>query len=285
MKVAALTMVYRDHWFLNQWLKHYGGVCGPENLFVISHGDEKEIRSICKESNVIGIVREQSGDFDVLRWQFINDILNVLLKSYDAVVVGDVDELVAVDPRSGKDFMTVIKQNKDKPVVFVTGVEIVERESDDPLDDDLPVLSQRRSGHWNWRYTKCAIVNSPCKVGRGAHFVWGQPYYNEKDLILFHLKFANLSVFDKVLSSRKDIREVGADGKTRTPRGNGWTNETLVSLLRKREKPPLIDFYDGLEQFRQGTERHEEEWTGRVFPNRFFINSWFELPASFSDTF
>ena len=49
---------------------------------------------MCKEANVIGIRRETQGDFDFLRWKFLNDIMRVLLKSYDCVVVGDVDELI-----------------------------------------------------------------------------------------------------------------------------------------------------------------------------------------------
>ncbi len=282
MKVAALTMAYRDHWFLKRWISHYGEAFSEENLFILSHGDEKPIRKIARNSNVIGIVRETAGDFDVLRWNLLNDILNVLLKQYDCVIVGDVDELIVTDPRFGHSLVDALKTRGDTPASFVTGMEIVQAPQDLPMDDTRPVLAQRRKGHWNWRYTKASVVYDPCIVGRGAHFMWNSAYHNAENLLLFHLKFANLADYASVLESRQDIRKLGSDGKTRSPRGNGWTQETLDQLLVKMETQPFIPFYEGLETFRANTNVAPGEKRKRVFPDRYFINSWFELPDEFS---
>lgn len=280
MKIAALTMVYRDHWFLSRWIKHYGGHFGNSNLFIVSHGNEKPIRKMADGANVIGIVRETQGDFDVLRWGLLNDILQVLLKSYDCVIIGDVDELIIPNPISGTDLVTALQQKGPEPVSFVTGVELVEQAGDVPIDDDTCLLAQRKAGQWNWRYTKASVVYSPVNIGRGAHYASNTRYHNAENLLLVHLKFANRMVFDDVLESRADIREVGTDGKTRTPRGNGWTNETLQNVIRKQNDLPLCDFYDGLAAFREGT-RQDEGVHRKTFPKRFFLNKRFELPVGF----
>ncbi len=281
MKVAALTMVHRDHWFLGRWVSHYGKAFSEENLYIVSHGDETPIRRITSNCNVIGIAKETAGDFDVLRWNLLNDILSILLKNYDCVIVGDVDEYIVPNPKYGTDLVEQLKSRSEYPVSFVTGMEIFETHEDKPIDDTMPVLSQRRVGTWNWRYTKASIVYEPVRVGRGAHFVVDSPYYNAENLLMFHLKFSNLAVFDEVLESRAEIRELGSDGKTRTPRGNGWTKGTLDNNLRKMNKQPFIPFYEGLAKFREGTYQDPEISKGRVFPKRYFINSWFNLPAEF----
>jgi len=283
MKVAALTMVYRDHWFLKRWISHYGGALSEENLFIVSHGDEKPIRKIARNSNVIGIVRETAGDFDVLRWNLLNDILKVLLKQYDCVIIGDVDELIVPDPRFGHSLVDALKTRGATPASFITGMEIVQAPQDQPMDDTQPILAQRRTGHWNWRYTKASVVYEPCVVGRGAHFMWNSSYHNAENLLLFHMKFANLADYASVLASREDIRKPGSDGETRTPRGNGWTQDTLDQILWKMENQPFIPFYEGLKTFRENTKITPGEKRKRLFPNRYFINSWFELPDEFAD--
>ncbi|WBU55213.1 glycosyltransferase family 2 protein [Paracoccus sp. SCSIO 75233] len=283
MKVAALTMVYRDHWFLKRWINHYGSAFSRENLYIVSHGDEAPIREMARECNIIGIVRETFGDFDVLRWTLLNDILRILLKQYDCVIIGDVDELVVPDPRYGGNLTEALKTRGHAPASFVTGVEIVQTPEDEVMDDSRPILAQRRTGHWNWRYTKASVVYDPVVVGRGAHFLWHSSYYNAESLLLFHMKFANLDNYDQVLESRKDIRQLGSDGKTRTPRGNGWTRDTVDNLLLKMKKQPIIPFYQGLDTFREQTQVSAEIVSRRLFPKRYFINSWFELPDEFEN--
>ena len=282
MKVAALTMVYRDHWFLSRWIEHYGRHFGRSNLFIVSHGNEKPIRKMAGDANVIGIVRETSGDFDVMRWGFLNDILRILLNSYDCVVIGDVDELIVPNPRFGADLVTELGRKADAPVSFVTGMELVEQKDDRPIGENEKLLVQRRSGIWNWLYTKAAIVYEPVRIGRGAHFAWHTSYYNAENLLLFHLKFANSALFADIIESRADIRKPGSDGKTRTPRGNGWTSVTLETVLNKHAKLPIIDFYDGLSEFRGGT-RPADGVHRQTRPNRFFLDKRFILPGEFAE--
>ncbi len=282
MKIAALTMVYRDHWFLSRWLDHYGRHFGQEHLYIVSHGDERPIRRMCKKANVIGIQRETQGDFDVLRWKFLNDIMRLLQKSYDCVVVGDVDELIVPLPAHGTDLVAQIAQRGPYPVSFVTGVELIEQAKDAALDDTKPLLSQRRAGIWNWRYTKAAVVYDAVRIGRGAHFAWRTPYRNAENLILLHLKFANSAIFDKVVESRAEIRQIGSDGKSRTPRGNGWTPDAMVTVQQKMETLPAVEFHEGLAQFRAGTTPEVAD-RKQTYPARFFLNAKFELPHTFSD--
>ncbi|MGI4940925.1 MAG: glycosyltransferase family 2 protein, partial [Janthinobacterium lividum] len=40
MRIAALTMVWNEPFFLPLWLRHYGRHLGPQNCFVLDHGSD-----------------------------------------------------------------------------------------------------------------------------------------------------------------------------------------------------------------------------------------------------
>ena len=102
---CAVTMVRDDLFFLRIWLDYYGGILGPENCYVINHGRGEAVADMAAEANVIGIPGEHHKNFDMKRWRLLNNIVNGLRSYYDHVIVGDVDEIVAVDPQAGKNLL------------------------------------------------------------------------------------------------------------------------------------------------------------------------------------
>ena len=143
MRVAALTMVYR-HWYLKLWL-YYGRHLGRENLFIISHGDEDEIRDIAVGCNIIPFSRGSLERFDARRWRFISKHQNRLAAEYDCVLTGDIDEIVF--DAFEDDLVRALSDSELDPenAVYVAGFDLVEQpETDLPIDDGKPILAQRR---------------------------------------------------------------------------------------------------------------------------------------------
>ena len=99
---AAVTMVRDDAFFLRAWLRHYGGMFGRENCYIINHGRGAEVADLAAGCNVIGIPGEAHRNFDMKRWRLLNNLVMGLRSYYDHVIVGDVDELVVMDPEGGQ---------------------------------------------------------------------------------------------------------------------------------------------------------------------------------------
>ena len=98
--VAVVTMVRDDAFFLKAWLRHYGEVVGRENCYVVNHGRGAEVAELAQGCNVIGLPGDPHKNFDVERWSLLNNLFGGLRRYYRHVIVGDVDELVVVDPAS-----------------------------------------------------------------------------------------------------------------------------------------------------------------------------------------
>lgn len=217
MRIAALTMVYRDHWFLQLWTKHYGDRIGPANLFVVSHGDEPEIRDICAGCQVIPYARDDLELFDQRRWTFLSDLCEELLQKYDAVIVGDVDEYL-IPLNQASTLETVLAEHADRAFAFVAGFDLLEHPVDDaPMRPDVSVFKQRKLGKWSGRYSKAVVAYEPVRFRPGAHRVRGRDttrYCVLSGAVLAHLKYSNSALWaDKsaienaiVTSREKDFR-------------------------------------------------------------------------------
>jgi len=62
--VAAVTKVRDDAFFLNAWLRHYGGQFGRENCSVINHGRGADVAKLAARCNVIGVPGDAHKNFD-----------------------------------------------------------------------------------------------------------------------------------------------------------------------------------------------------------------------------
>ena len=97
-EVAAVTMVYRSPIILRKWVAHYGSLLGRRNLFVISHGECDEHTDIVDGCNYIVVPREFHYQVNGMKAALLSDYSNALLAIYDAVICGDADEIIVLDP-------------------------------------------------------------------------------------------------------------------------------------------------------------------------------------------
>ena len=69
---------------------------------------------LAKGCNVIGIPGDPHKNFDVKRWGLLNNLVGGLRKYYRHVIVGDVGELVIVDPKAEMNLLQFWNSNQRK---------------------------------------------------------------------------------------------------------------------------------------------------------------------------
>ncbi len=220
--VAAVTMVRDDAFFLKTWLKHYGDTLGRHNCYVVNHGYGKQVAEMAQGCNIIGIPGDPHKGFDVKRWGLLNGLLAGLRKYYRHVIVGDVDELVVVDPASGKTLLQYLEGMPDKRVLTPVGVEVIHRVDveDAPIEDHI--IGPRRHVRPAPHYSKPCIVSAATKLARGGHFSQFPKLITPDDLYLFHLKFCDFGEYAAAMDRRNAVTdEVGAGVKD-TSIGRHW---------------------------------------------------------------
>lgn len=221
MKIAALTMVHRDHWALSRWYAHHGAQMGFGNLYVVAHGADPEIARLCPKASILTVPRDRFDDFDKRRAGLLNGIKAGLLQIYDWVIQTDADELVCFDPDRYAGLAAVFA-GRDAPVLTALGFDVVERPGD-PALGDAPVLAARRNIAFSGHYSKAVAAR------RGVDFrlhgtrvarnrLQSFPFTMPRGLFLAHLKFANRAALDAATPVRMQVGK--ADG-TGLP-GAGW---------------------------------------------------------------
>ena len=50
-RIAALTMVRNDDFYLEKWVKYYGEQLGKENLYIFFDGTDQKIAPFCEGTN------------------------------------------------------------------------------------------------------------------------------------------------------------------------------------------------------------------------------------------
>jgi hypothetical protein len=113
---GAITFVYQDYAFLQRWVDYYGGQFGREHLYVFSHGGDPEHDRIAEGCTVSTVPRDPTlRRLDRIRWGFLTDVTNGLLRYYNWLFVGDVDEVVLLDPAIGTSLTDYLQRYEKDP--------------------------------------------------------------------------------------------------------------------------------------------------------------------------
>ena len=103
-RIAALTMVRNDDFYLEKWVDYYGRQLGKENLYIFFDGLDQKIAPFCEGTNAslhekIGsqVVEAEKGRLAFLSSQ----AAGLLSRGYDLVIGVDADEFIVVDPKLG----------------------------------------------------------------------------------------------------------------------------------------------------------------------------------------
>lgn len=181
---------------------------------MINHGCGAEVAALARGCNVIGIPGDAHRNFDVKRWGLLNNLVGGLRRYYRHVIVGDVDELVIVDPDSGVDLAGFMAIQPEGRILTPLGLEVIHRVDleREPVDDII--LGPRRHLRPAPHYSKPCVVSTPAKLSRGGHFAQFGRLFTPDDLYLLHLKFCDFRTYVATMDRRNaDARGVGAEVK------------------------------------------------------------------------
>ena len=239
--VGAMTMVYKDYYFLQRWVDYYGRQIGREHLYILSHGGDPEHDRICEGANVIRVPRDPTMQWlDRRRWNFCSKFSAGLLRYYNWFIVNDVDEVVIVDPDVAPDLATYLGRYNDPKTAPASlsplGVELVHNPEaePEPLADDQPILSRRRVFRANANYSKPCLLRKETGFTAGGHANSHQPRVLDPHLYLIHLRFFDYDMVTERLRGRKELRSIISEANGTAGPGKAWSNdlETFLTLSK-----------------------------------------------------
>ncbi len=249
-EIAVVTMVRDDAFFLDIWLRYYGGLFGRENLYIVNHGRGAQVTQMAEGCNVIGIPGIQHKNFDMKRWRLLNNLVMGLRSYYDQVVVGDVDELVVMDPASGQNLRDVLMEAPPRRVMTPVGLEVIHRVElePDPVTDQ--VLGPRRHVRPAPHYSKPCVISAGTKIARGGHFTQHSKLITPEHMYLFHLKFCDFPAYAQAMDRRNAVTtEIGTSIQD-TSIGRHWfasergDDRATFEAFADLEMQPEFDFSD-----------------------------------------
>ena len=251
-RIAAITMVRNDSFFLHKWINYYGSKLGKENLFIYFDGLDQKIPYFCEGTNCkkvekIGtsVVASDKG-----RIKFLSLKATELFKSgYDMVIGGDADEYLVVDPLINPSLTDFLSNLKIKTCASGLGLDfgqLIGREKD--LSLEFPFLNQRHFAQIGTRYTKVSVLNEPVKWGSGFHRVKGKNFHIIKGLYLMHFGYSDLQIIENRLNDEDRINQGWSRHMNKRKRVIKFVNflpirnfETMVKLASRIEqivRPP-----------------------------------------------
>lgn len=195
-RIAALTMVRNDDFYLEKWVEYYGAQLGKENLYIFFDGTDQTIAPFCTGTHAelhekIGnqVVAAEKG-----RLKFLSGKAAELLSNgYDLVIGVDADEFIVVDPDTGKSLVEYLSEQRIDISLSALGLDFGQKVGEEgDITSDLPFLKQRRYAQLGTRYTKPSIVARPCIWGSGFHRIKGHNFTIGKDLYLMHFGYFDL---------------------------------------------------------------------------------------------
>ncbi|WP_109464190.1 glycosyltransferase family 2 protein [Albibacillus kandeliae] len=222
---AAVTMVRDDAFFLKAWLRHYGGQFGRENCYIVNHGRGDEVARLAEGCNVIGLPGDPHPNFDIKRWRLLNGLVAGLRNYYNHVIVGDVDELVVVDPEGGRDLVSFLATVPANRVLTPLGLEVIHRIDVEPEPVTDTILGPRRHVRPAPHYSKPCVISTPTKIARGGHFTQNEKLRAPDDLYLLHLKFCDFANYAEVMNRRNAVSEATGAGVKEASIGRHWFAE------------------------------------------------------------
>lgn len=195
-KIAALTMVRNDEFYLKKWVEYYGRELGKGNLYIFFDGTDQTIPDFCDGTNAS--LHEKIGtqlvSAEKERLKFLSSQAALLLKGgYDIVIGVDADEFVVVDPKLGKTLGEYLEDRKIRTSLSGLGLDFGQKIGEEgDIREDIPFLCQRSYAQIGTRYTKPSIINAPCQWGSGFHRVKKHNFHIGKDLYLLHFGYFDM---------------------------------------------------------------------------------------------
>ena len=195
-KIAAITMVRNDDFYLRKWVEYYGRELGAGNLYIFFDGTDQEIPSFCEGTHTeklpkIGtdVVSNDKGRVQVMS----RKAAELFALGYQLVIGTDADEYIAVDPGLGVSLAAWLSEQPVKGTLSPLGLDLGQKLGEETaIDPEKPFLSQRHYAVLGTRYTKASILAAPLEWGSGFHRVKSHNFHIAKDLYLFHAGYFDM---------------------------------------------------------------------------------------------
>lgn len=209
LRIAAITMLRSDEFFLRKWVDYYSAQLGRDGLYIFFDGTDQQVPAFCEGCHVEKVAHVQTGrlEGDKLRAKFLSERAASLLDSYDIVIGTDVDEFLVADPLSGKSLPQLLEQGvRGRKTVSGLGIDVGQNlREEGPVDPSRPFLSQRSYAKLSTRYTKASVITAPLRWGSGFHRVKGHDFHIVEGLYLFHFGCVDL---DRIKAKTNDSEMV-----------------------------------------------------------------------------
>ena len=196
-KIAALTMVRNDDFYLRKWVEYYAReLGGGGHLYIYFDGLDQEIPPFCEGTHAeklhkIGtdVVSNDKGRVAVMSAK----AAELLAGGYDLVIGTDCDEFLVADPALGKGLAAFLEGISIKGCASGLGLDFGQKLGEEgPIEDAVPFLKQRHYAQLGTRYTKASILSEPLQWGSGFHRVKGHNFHIVKVLYLLHFGYFDM---------------------------------------------------------------------------------------------
>lgn len=216
MKLAFITMVWRDYWLLEKWVAYNSTLVPKSQLYVINHGGDPKIREIAEGCNVVDIPRDGIPmNFDRIRWDLIGSLAAGLLGFYDRVVCTDVDELlIYTGDRTLAEHLTQRPVANDMTAIGAIGLNLMP--TDAAKGENEALMTQFPHALVSGKYSKPCVVDKPSKFSNGAHGLLGTDYFLDPELLLVHLHYVTPDYANR-MEDRREIAETTTDAFVADP--------------------------------------------------------------------
>lgn len=205
-KIAALTMVRNDDFYLRKWVEYYGRELGKENLYIFFDGMDQQVPSFCDGTNTQLCVKntENIVSADKARVRFLSErACDLFAKGYELVIGTDADEFLVVDPSVGMGLADFLSVQKIRTSISGLGLDFGQKLGEEPdIDPSRPFLQQRHYAQVGTRYTKTSVISEPCLWGSGFHRVKGHNFHICKDLYLMHFGYFDMAKLQSRFSDK-----------------------------------------------------------------------------------
>lgn len=204
-------MVRDEDFFLQLWARHYGREFGRENLFIIDHNSQH-----IPPGDVLGPganiwrlpynnpVSDPTGEnraFDDERRRCLSRQADALLAYYDAVVIGDADEIWVTDA-PGQSLRAYLDALPEIGMRAGMGIEMFhDPGTEPPWDPEANIFDQRRFFRYRFLCAKPWLVGE-----RGRELLWHGArggFQLDGNLLLVHLH----SLDEAQLRARRTARQ------------------------------------------------------------------------------
>lgn len=215
-RVAAVTHVRNDDFFLDLWARHYGRMIGRENCFVLLDGDDWETRADLTGVNVIVLKRHREriprGNIDRRMQREQLELIERLFQTYEYVMKGDCDEYIVPDPLQNLGLEGVLAEAEAHGAVYSSGINVVHDTRTEPhLDPMRDVMSQRHLAELSQAYCKVNLVSrkgyaSGVRTNAGGHRVKGGfPVHASQSYYMIHLGWCDIPMWSERSNHRLSL--------------------------------------------------------------------------------